>query len=144
MTHQIFLSTRALKTKFCTGVLIFPFLLISTLAYAQLETLKATTPEQRATAITDIMKTKLELSGSETERISEINLAFAKKAEPIIKSSDNRLKIGLKLRKINRERSSELKKVLSTKQLKILEESKAEIRKAMLSTLKNETGVGVD
>jgi len=139
-----YFSSGSMKIEFRIGVLVFPFLLISTLAYAQLETLKATTPEQRATAITDIMKTKLDLSGSETERISEINLAFAKKAEPIIKSSDNRLKIGLKLRKINSERSSELKKVLSTKQLKILEESRSEIREAMLSTLKNETGVGVD
>ena len=133
-----------MKMKLRTGALIFPILLVTTLAHAQLETLRATTPEQRAAAATHFMQKNLELSEADTKRVSEINLTFAKKAEPIIKSSDNRLKIGLKLRKINSERSSELKKVLSTKQLKILEESRSEIRKAVLSTLKNETGVGVD
>ena len=130
--------------KLRTGALIFPILLVTTLAHAQLETLRATTPEQRASAATYFMQNKLELSEADTKKVSEINLASAKKAEPILKSSDSRFAIGLKLRTINSERSTELKKILSTKQWKTLEQSKSEMRKAVLSTLQSDTAVEVD
>ena len=126
------------------GALIFSILLIATLAHAQLETLRATTPEQRASAATDFMQKTLELSEADTKRVFEINLASAKKAEPLLKSSDNRFAIGLKLRTINSERAAKLKNLLSTKQWNTLEQSKSEMRKAILSILQNDTDAKAD
>ena len=126
------------------GALIFSILLIATLAHAQLETLRATTPEQRASAATDFMQKTLELSETDTKRVFEINLASAKKAEPLLKSSDSRFAIGLKLRTINSERAVKLKNLLSTKQWNTLEQSKSEMRKAILSILQNDTDAKAD
>ena len=136
--------TGTFKMRLFAGALIFSILLIATLAHAQLETLRATTPEQRASAATDFMQKTLELSETDTKRVFEINLASAKKAEPLLKSSDSRFAIGLKLRTINSERAVKLKNLLSTKQWNTLEQSKSEMRKAILSILQNDTDARAD
>ncbi len=122
-----FLRTAAL-------VSFFSALLVSG-ASAQLKILKATSPEERAQAQTRYMERKLQLSPPQLQKITSLNLWAARKAEPILKGSGNRFTIAFGLRSIQSERNEKLEKLLSAQQLKILRDSRDEMKKSVLERL---------
>jgi len=91
------------------------------------------TPEERARFQTEMMKNKLNLNAGQQTKVEVINLNYAKRYEPIIKSSDSkitRLRQALSLQKAKDE---ELKKVFTDEQYKQYEK----LKEALKGTIKN-------
>ena len=59
-------------------------------ALAQMDKLTNTTPEERAGAQTEMMKSKLALTSEQTPKSDAINQKYAKEMDPVIKGSEAR------------------------------------------------------
>jgi hypothetical protein len=107
-------------------------------AFAQLDALKNTTPAERASLQTELMKSRLALTPEQTRAVAELNLKYANRMEPIIKGSSNSLTKMFQMRKINNEKETELKRMLSPQQWEKFEASRDEMRE----TFEKEIGKG--
>jgi hypothetical protein len=93
-----------------------------------MDKLMNTTPDQRATAQTAMMKENLDLTPEQLPQIAAINLKYAQKMEPIIKGSSGMLMKMSQMRGVNEEKEAELKGVLSPEQFQKYLASKDEMR----------------
>jgi len=97
--------------------------------------LKAATPEQRAQLQTDLMKTKLSLTGEQYKQVAAINLIYARKIEPILRSDANRFSKYHQIKPLLDEKDEKLKAVFTpaqfSKYLDVKSEMMREARKAM-------------
>jgi hypothetical protein len=82
-------------------------------AAQELEKLKHTTPEERATVQTNLMKEKLELTDAQLPKVREINLETAKKMDPVIKGTGGRFERLTEARQIGEAKDAQLKEVLT-------------------------------
>lgn len=103
-------------------------LLAAPTAWAQLAKLKNTTPEQRAKALTEFMKSKLSLTTDQLPKVADLNLKYARKMEPVIKGSEGPLMKMRQAEEINHEKQAELKQILSPQQFDTYLASKEEMR----------------
>lgn len=78
--------------------------------------LKDTTPEQRAEVQTKFMTSQLGLNGEMATKISQINLEYAKKADPLIKGPEGDLKLLKEMHALLQSKDDALKGVLSEDQ----------------------------
>ena len=97
-------------------------------AHAQMEQLKQTTPEQRATLQTALMAERLGLTADQKTKVAALNLTYATKMEPIIKGSAGPLREMREIRQINDEKEAELKQILTPTQFQQYLASKEEMR----------------
>jgi len=97
-------------------------------AFAQLDELKNTTPGERASLQTELMKSKLALTAEQTQAVADLNLKYANRMEPIIKGSSNSLSKMFQMRKINNEKETEFKRILSPQQWEKFDASRDEMR----------------
>ena len=97
-------------------------------ASAQLDTLRDTTPEQRAKAQTELMKVKLDLKADQTPKVADLNLKYAKKMQPVIDGSAGPFMKMRQVKEINQEKEAELKEILSPEQFDKFLASKEEMR----------------
>lgn len=97
-------------------------------AFAQLDELKNTTPGERASLQTELMKSKLALTAEQTQAVADLNLKYANRMEPIIKGSSNSLSKMFQMRKINNGKETELKRILSPEQWEKFDASRDEMR----------------
>jgi hypothetical protein len=93
-----------------------------------MDKLMNTTPDQRATAQTAMMKEKFDLTADQLPQVAAINLKYAQKMEPIIKGSSGTLMKMSQMRGVNEEKEAELKGVLSPEQFQKYLASKDEMR----------------
>jgi hypothetical protein len=110
------------------GLAVILFVFGMPLAFAQLDELKNTTPGERASLQTELMKSKLALTAEQTQAVADLNLKYANRMEPIIKGSSNSLSKMFQMRKINNEKETELKRILSPQQWKKFDASRDEMR----------------
>jgi Spy/CpxP family protein refolding chaperone len=94
----------------------------------KMDKLKNTTPEERATAQTEMMKSKLSLTPEQTPKVAEINLKYAKEMDPIIKSSERPFRKAREMRDINGRKEAELKQVFTPEQFQKYQADKEEMR----------------
>jgi len=113
------------------GILLFS-LLPSLTARAQ-GFMQNSTPEQRAKLQTDSMKVRLPLRKEQYTPIYELNLKYARKAEPILKSTSSMITKYYKVNAIHSEKEKEFKKILTTSQYKKYLQLKDEIIKKAFS-----------
>ena len=113
-------------------------LLFAHAAHAQFGDLAKATPQQRATAQTDFMKSKLGLSEAQLEKVSALNLEYAKKFDPILKGSDGRFSKIRQVRALEAEKEAQLKGLISAEQFKTFEASRSEMRKQVGARIKKE------
>jgi hypothetical protein len=122
----------AMKTipKICLALAAFSIALSVTApaALAQMDRLKNTTPEERAGAQTEMMKSKLALTPEQTPKIAAINQKYAKEMDPVIKGSEGPLMKVRHMKQINTKKEAELKQVLSPDQFQKYLASKEEMR----------------
>ena len=97
-------------------------------AAAQLDKLRNTTPAERAGMQTDFMQSKLDLTPDQKRKVTDLNLKYANKMEPVIKGSAGPLARARQMREINGEKETELKGILSPQQWEKYEASRAEMR----------------
>jgi hypothetical protein len=98
---------------------------------AQLDKLANTTPAERAGMQTDFMASKLELTPDQKRAVTDLNLKYANKMEPVIKGSGGPMVKGRQMREINQEKETELRGILSPQQWEKYEASRAEMREKL-------------
>ncbi len=98
--------------------------------------LKNSTPEQRADFQTKLMKAKLKLDAGELTKVQAINLKYARKFEPIIKSNDNRFSKLKQAMALQKEKDQELQAVFNKDQFNQYQEFEQELRSKMKARFK--------
>jgi hypothetical protein len=101
------------------------------------ESLKNSTPEQRAKFITDTMRTVLNLSEDAYASVYNINLDIARKNETIMKSDDGKISKFKQLKANQDSRDSALQKVLTKEQFDLYQQKVNEIISAMKQKYKD-------
>lgn len=99
---------------------------------AQAKKLQDSTPEQRAKMLTEWMTSKLTLNAKQVDQVSALNLQYARKNDPILKSNESKLSKFKKLKALQKEKSNALSQILDAGQYKKYEE----IKDQMVQTLK--------
>ncbi|HEY3405619.1 MAG TPA: hypothetical protein VGK59_19685 [Ohtaekwangia sp.] len=108
-----------------TSAFCFTLLLFTGLnAYGQ----DPKTPEQRATAITEWMKTNLQLTPEQEGPVQTINLKYANLNEGLKTSSKARMAKAKELKTNNESKKKELKEILTPEQFKMYEAKEAELK----------------
>jgi hypothetical protein len=107
-----------------------------------MDKLMNTTPDERASAQTAMMKAKLDLTADQLPKIAAINQKYAQKMEPIIKGSSGPLMKMSQMREVNGEKEAELKQVLSPEQFQKYLASKEEMREQFEEKLEEKRGGG--
>jgi Spy/CpxP family protein refolding chaperone len=100
-------------------------------AFAQMDKLKNTTPQERAGMQTDMMTSKLALTPDQTSKVSAINLKYAQQMDPIIKSSERPLVKMRQMKPIDEAKEAELKGVFTPDQYQKYLAAKAEMREKL-------------
>lgn len=109
------------------------FMLSGQLAMAQkASAMQDSTPQERAAFQTEMMRNKLGLDSAQLSQVRAINLKYALRNEPVIKSGDSKLARYRKINSSQREKQAELKKVFTAEQYRqyqaFQEEMKAELK----------------
>ena len=112
------------------------------IATAQLADLARSTPEQRANAQTTFMKSKLALDAAQLEKVSALNLDYAKRFDPILKGDAGRFSKLRQIRSLEAEKERELEKLISADQFATFNASKDEMRKTVTAQIQKEVKAG--
>lgn len=119
-------------------VLTLLFMLLGQLAMAQsASAMQDKTPQERAKFQTEMMKSKLGLDSMQASQVEAINLKYALKNEPILKSDNSKLSKFKQLRSLQKEKESELKKVFTSEQYKQYQDFKEEMKAQLKEKRKN-------
>lgn len=110
------------------GILVIALIIGVPQAFAQLDELKNTTPVERASLQTELMKSMLALTPEQTQPVADLNLKYANRMEPIIKGPSSSLTKMFEMRKTNNEKETELKRILSSQQWEKFDASRDEMR----------------
>jgi hypothetical protein len=106
--------------------------LFAQLAIAQNATgLTDKTPEERAQFQTNLLKSKLNLDSGQVTRLQAINLKYALKNDPIIKSDAGKFSRFRQIKALQKEKDEELKKIFTAEQYKQYEAFKTEMKDKM-------------
>lgn len=136
--HPIKIMKNYPNSKIVLAVFALLFLLISQSTFAQgAGKLKGSSAEERANFQTEWMKEKLHLDSTQVQKVKDINLKYALKNEPIMKSSDGKLTKFRQLKANQTEKEAELKRVFSKEQFKQYEELKDELQEKMKERMQN-------
>ena len=100
-------------------------------AFAQGDKLRNTTPAERAGMQTEFMKSKLDLTPDQTRAVTDLNLKYATKMEPVIKGSERPVARLRQMRQINEQKETELNGILSPQQWQKYEAARAEMREKL-------------
>ena len=99
---------------------------------ANAQNTESKTPEERARFQTEWMNRKLGLNETQQNQVETINLKYAQKNEPVLKSKERRITKLKKLKSIQGEKDAELKTVLSPEQYEkyqvLVEEMKEKVK----------------
>lgn len=95
------------------------------------------TAEGRAKATSQKMKTKLNLSDDQYNKVYEINLKYAKQNETIMQGSEDRMEKFKTMRKQNEEKDKEFKAVLTKEQYEEYEKIQKEMRQEAMDKMKD-------
>lgn len=94
---------------------------------------KSLTPEGRAEMQNNMMKTGLQLSQDQYQKVSALNLEYAKKIQTIIDGGGSKLAKAKKAKPILKEKDEKLKNILSAEQYQLyrdtLKEKLTEMKK---------------
>lgn len=111
--------------------LTFSFLLvfmIPALAMAQMEEFKNSTPQERATLLTEMMKSTLTLDEKASAAVAEINLKYANETQALMDSSKPKFEKLMTFRKNSQAKDTELKAILTPEQYTLYEQKKSEMQ----------------
>jgi hypothetical protein len=128
-----------LSSSTARSLLIAAWLLIAGTAFGgELDALKNTTPGERAKAQTAMMKSKLGLTDDQMAKVSELNLKYAEKMDPIIKGSEGPLMKARDVRSVEQEKEDELKALLSPDQFQKFQAAKDEMRDQLIDQIQKQ------
>ena len=116
---------RVLISSFLLTGLLFTFTMICAQKKA------SSTPEERATKLTEWMKTNLQLNDDQATQVQNINLKYANKTQGLQSQSMSRKEKMQTLKDNDKAKDAELKNVLTADQYTSYQVKKDEIRKQM-------------
>lgn len=99
--------------------------------------LKAMTPQQRADYQTGLMKTQLHLDTQQIVKVKVVNLKYAQKIEPLIKSDDSKFTKFREFKKLQAAKDAELKVIFNAGQFKLYQDYESEMKEKMKEKVKN-------
>jgi len=108
---------------------LITFLFAGNVIWGQKKT--SSTPEERATKLTEWMKTNLQLSGDQVTQVQTLNLKYANKTQELQTQSLSRKQKMQILKDNDKAKDAELRNVLTTEQYNNYQVKKEEIRKQM-------------
>jgi anion-transporting ArsA/GET3 family ATPase len=112
--------------------------LAGSLAMAQnTSALRDRTPQERAKFQTEMMKSKLGLDSVQVKQVEAVNLKYALKNEPVMKSSDGRLSKFRQIKSSQNQKEAELKKIFTPAQFKQYEALQDEMKSQLKERRKN-------
>jgi len=118
-------------------------LLVGATAFAgELDTLKNTTPAERAKAQTAMMKEKLGLTDEQVSKIGALNLKYAEQMDPIIKGSEGPFMKARDVRNVEEQKEAELKGLLSADQFQKFQTMKEEMREKLMDQIQQQRSKG--
>lgn len=133
---------RTHQTTLIATIITVP-LTVAALAWAgELDRLKGSTPEQRATALTALMTSKLDLKPEQKSQVASLNLRYAKKMQPVIEGSAGPFVKMREMKGINEEKEAELKQLLSPEQFDTYLASKDDMRQKAEERIDEKAGGG--
>lgn len=115
---------------------------LTSTADAQLQKLKGTTPQFRATLQTDMMKQRLDLTPEQVKQVSQINLEAATAMQPIIDGDDGPLREMREAKGIQQKRDTALGGVLTPAQMTKYEAQKEDMRQKLMDKMLSGGGGG--
>jgi len=83
-------------------------------------------PETRAQVVTMVMKNKLNMKEAQAERALQVNLKYAKLSQPYLKVEGVAMENTAELLALNKKRGAELKAILTSEQIKQVENIRKE------------------
>ena len=95
-------------------------------------------PGEAVKTMTDNMKTQLNLSDAQYQKVNSINQDFSSAAVKIKESGASRSAKLSKMKELDKRRDTSLKIVLNDEQFKMFKEHKKENRKAFISKFKSD------
>jgi len=117
-------------------------LLCTARASAQMDKLKSTTPEERASAQTAYLQSNLALAADQTPRVSALNRKYAQQMDPILKGSDGPLVKMRPMRGIQQAKEAELQTILTPGQFQKYLALKDEMREKIEQKLEQKAAGG--
>jgi len=118
-------------------------LLVGATVFAgELDSLKNTTPAERAAAQTAMMKSKLGLSDDQVSKIGALNLKYAEQMQPIIAGTEGPMMKMRDFRKVEDQKEAELKGVLSPDQFQKFQAMKEEMREQLMDKIQQQRNAG--
>jgi len=112
-----------------SAYLLTGLLFVVHIIYAQKKT--SSTPEQRASKLTEWMKTNLQLNDDQATQVQTINLKYANKTQGLQTQSLSRKQKMQTLKENDKAKDAELKTVLTHDQYNSYQAKKDEVRKQM-------------
>ncbi|HTI94587.1 MAG TPA: hypothetical protein VL727_28535 [Puia sp.] len=100
------------------------------------------TPEGRAAALTEKMKTELALTEDQYPSVQAINLKYALKNEQIFKGSDGKFAKYRALKSSQKDKSREMKGILTSDQYKKYEAMTEEMKNKAMEQYNGRSGTG--
>ena len=118
-----------MKRVLVSTYLLTGLLFVVHIIYAQKKT--SSTPEQRASKLTEWMKTNLQLNDDHATQVQTINLKYANKTQGLQTQSLSRKQKMQTLKENDKAKDAELKTVLTHDQYNSYQAKKDEVRKQM-------------
>ena len=108
---------------------------LPTIATAQMEELKSSTPEERATLQTQWMKTALSLDAKAGTAVADINLKYARENQSLMDSNSPKLGKLITFHRNSEAKDAQLKTILTPQQYTLYEQKKSEMEEKMKQKL---------
>jgi len=124
--------------KLAAGLFIVVVSISSVKAQDSLQKLKNATPEQRAAFQTKLMKEKLSLDPAQLSKVSSINLKYAQKFQPLLKSDESRFSKIRLAKALMAQKDKELRAVFTKRQFEVYSAVEQEIREKLKSQMKEQ------
>ncbi len=110
---------------------ILAMLLFASAAHAQPNRLADMPAQERAQLQTQRMKESLKLDSAQVVKVDSINLSYARKMDPVLSGSGNRLSKLRAFQEINAAREKELQQVLSPAQFRQYKQQQQEMKQQL-------------
>lgn len=111
------------------SILTMALLFSTAMVFSQNKVFRESTPETRAKIHTTWMETALNLTVTQVEQVTPINLKYARQMEQVKSDDLSKIEKWRIIKNIEKLRVADFKNVLSPEQLKIYQEKKKELFK---------------
>ena len=123
-----------MKSNLSQLIMLLLFVFVNTSSYSQQKDIPSAS--ERATKLTDWMKTNLQLTDDQVPKVQDINMKYANKMEELKNNAAGKRQKLLTLKENDKAKDAELKQVFTDSQYKTYMTKKEELKKQLKQELK--------